>query len=198
MLKKDNETIESYPTTGAYTNVNPLTTLSDFTLWQSTCLLSTGPAPKVADLVVTAEPGAVIKWYATETGRTALEGSTPLVTATYYWASQTVNGNESIDRLKVTITVNHCYITIPRTAAIEISANTTTCGGTISNNCDSEVTASSVCLGTSTGSILLATIPPEELQQDRLQAVYTALVMERNIIYGLLQPTVQEQRMEMK
>jgi len=152
MLKKDAGTILSYATsTPNYTNAEALTTLSDFALGELTCLLSTGPAPKVADLVVTGEPGAVIKWYEAETGGDPLEGSTHLVTATDYWASQTVNGVESIGRFKVTATINDCYITITTTAAGSIGATTASSGGTISNNCGGTVTASGVCWSTSTG-----------------------------------------------
>lgn len=154
LLKNDAGTILLYTTTTPnYTNATVLTTLSDFTLGELTCLLSTGPAPKVADLVATAEPGAVIKWYATETGGTALSGTTALTTATDYWASQTVNGVESTGRFKVTATVNQCYITITTTAASDILATTATSGGTISNNCGAAVTASGVCWSTSTGPI---------------------------------------------
>jgi len=154
MLKKDAGTILSYATsTPNYTNAEALTTLSDFALGELTCLLSTGPAPKVADLVVTGEPGAVIKWYEAETGGEALAGSTPLVTATDYWASQTVNGVESTERFKVTAIVNDCYITITTAAASDILATTATSGGTISNNCGAAVTASGVCWSTSTGPI---------------------------------------------
>jgi len=124
----------------------------NFTI-QQTCFLSSGPAPKVADLVVTAEPGAVIKWYTAETGGTLLSGTTTLTTATDYWASQTVNGVESSGRFRVTATVNDCYITITTTAASDILATTATSGGTISNNCGAAVTASGVCWSTSTGPI---------------------------------------------
>lgn len=154
MLKKDAGTILSYSTTTPnYTNAAAFTTLSDFTLGESTCLISTGPAPKVADMVVTAEPDAVIKWYATETGGEPLPGSTHLAAAIDYWASQTVNGVESIGRFKVTATINDCYITITTTAAGDITATTATSGGTISNNCGGEVTASGVCWSTTTAPI---------------------------------------------
>jgi hypothetical protein len=156
MLKKDAGTILSYSTTASapgYTNETALTSMSDFALGELNCLISTGPAPKVADLVVTAEPGAVIKWYADETGGEPLAGSTHLTTATDYWASQTVNGLESPSRFKVTATVNDCYITITTTAASSITGTTATSGGTISNNCGGVVTASGVCWSTSTGPI---------------------------------------------
>jgi hypothetical protein len=156
MLKKDAGTILSYPVTASasnYTNTTALTSLSDFALGESTCLLSTGPAPKVADLFVTATAGATIKWYATEAGGEPLDGSTPLINATDYWASQTVNGIESLSRFKVTAMLNDCYITVTTIVPDNITATTATCGGTISNNCGDEVTSSGVCWSTSTNPI---------------------------------------------
>lgn len=56
----------------------------------------------VADLVAV---GTTIKWYAAASGGTALATSTALVTATHYYASQTVGGVESTARLDVTVTL---------------------------------------------------------------------------------------------
>lgn len=154
MLKKDAGTILSHVTkTPNYTNASALTSMGDFTLGESTCLLATGPAPKVADLVVNGLGGSVIKWYASETGGTPLSGTTVLNTATDYWASQTVNGVESSGRFKVTATLNECYITLVTTALSNVAATSATSGGTISNNCGGEVTASGVCWSTSSGPI---------------------------------------------
>ena len=154
LLKKESGTILSYATTTPnYTNTAALTSLGDFALGELTCLLSTGPAPKVADLAVTATAGATIKWYTAEAGGDLLAGSTPLTTATDYWASQTVNGVESTGRFKVTATINDCYITITTAVASNILATTATSGGTISNNCGGTVTASGVCWSTSTAPI---------------------------------------------
>ena len=154
LLKKEAGTILAYAsTTPNYTNATSLTGLGDLTLGELTCLLSTGPAPKVADLAITAETNAVIKWYAAETGGAALAGSTHLVSGTDYWGTQTVNGIESSGRFKVTATVNDCYITIGTTAVSNIIATSATCGGTISNNCGGAVTASGVCWSTSTAPI---------------------------------------------
>ena len=154
LLKMESGTISSYATTTPnYTNAAALTSLGDFALGELTCLLSTGPAPKVADLVVTATAGATIKWYTAETAGDLLASSTPLTTATDYWASQTVNGVESTGRCKVTATINDCYITITTTAASSIDATTASSGGTISNNCGGTVTASGVCWSTSTAPI---------------------------------------------
>ncbi len=57
----------------------------------------------VADLVAT---GTAVKWYTTSTGGSALATSAALVTATKYYASQSVGGIESGNRLEVTATVN--------------------------------------------------------------------------------------------
>ncbi|MFM2265555.1 MAG: hypothetical protein RLZ77_975, partial [Bacteroidota bacterium] len=57
----------------------------------------------LAQLAVT---GTSIQWYAVATGGAPLPITTPLVNGTTYYASQTVNGLESISRLAVTATVN--------------------------------------------------------------------------------------------
>ncbi len=57
----------------------------------------------VADLVAT---GSNVQWYAAATGGSVLATSFPLVTGTHYYASQTVNSTESVDRFDVTATVN--------------------------------------------------------------------------------------------
>ena len=64
-----------------------------------------GDARTVAYLTITAA-GEGIKWYPSATGGSVLEGSTVLVTGTHYYASQTVSGSESTDRLNVLVTVN--------------------------------------------------------------------------------------------
>ena len=56
----------------------------------------------VASLTAT---GTGLKWYTTSSGGTALDPSTPLVDGQHYWASQTVNGNESTTRVEVTASV---------------------------------------------------------------------------------------------
>ncbi|WP_181368938.1 RCC1 domain-containing protein [Flavobacterium pallidum] len=56
----------------------------------------------VADLVAT---GQNIKWFTSGAGGTSLALSTPLTTGAYY-ASQTINGNESLGRAMITVTVN--------------------------------------------------------------------------------------------
>jgi len=62
------------------------------------------PRPTVADLKAT---GTGIKWYLTQTGGTALPLSTPLINGQHYWASQTLNGQESIVRLDVLVNMTN-------------------------------------------------------------------------------------------
>jgi len=50
--------------------------------------------------------GTAIKWYPTITGGTQLANTTALVSGTTYFATQTINGCESQNRLAVTVTVN--------------------------------------------------------------------------------------------
>ncbi len=58
-----------------------------------------GTAPTVASLQAT---GTGIKWYASSSGGSQLATSTTLVNGNHYYASQTVNGNESTTRVDVT------------------------------------------------------------------------------------------------
>ncbi len=60
-------------------------------------------AKTVADLVVI---GTDIKWYADATSTTELASTTLLTSGTYY-ATQTLNGCESVDRTAVTVTIHH-------------------------------------------------------------------------------------------
>jgi hypothetical protein len=58
----------------------------------------------VASLVAT---GTSVKWYAASSGGTALSTATALVNNTIYYASQTVDGCESISRTAVTVTITN-------------------------------------------------------------------------------------------
>jgi hypothetical protein len=49
--------------------------------------------------------GSAIRWYAAESGGTALSTSTTLVNGTHYWATQTISCTESATRLDVTANV---------------------------------------------------------------------------------------------
>jgi hypothetical protein len=62
-----------------------------------------GPLPTVANLTAT---GTNIKWYSTPTGGSPLAPVTLLQSGSYY-ASQTVNGVESTNRLQVTVIVGN-------------------------------------------------------------------------------------------
>jgi hypothetical protein len=50
--------------------------------------------------------GSNIQWYASATGGTPLSGTTILTNGVTYYASQTVNGVQSTNRLAVTVTIN--------------------------------------------------------------------------------------------
>ena len=56
----------------------------------------------IASLTAT---GTAIKWYAASSGGTALSTSTALVNNTIYYASQTIDGCESVNRTAVTVTI---------------------------------------------------------------------------------------------
>lgn len=60
------------------------------------------PGVKVSDLVAT---GTDIKWYDAATGGNLLAATTALVNGVVYYASQTVSGTESTQRLPVTVTI---------------------------------------------------------------------------------------------
>ncbi len=153
MLKKYAGTISSYDTTTpSFTNKTPLTTLGDFTLGKI-CLISTGPSPKVADLVTNGQPGSIIKWYDASSGGNLLAGTTPLVNNTDYWASQTVNGCESPARVKVTALINNCFITLTTATISSITSSSAISGGNISYNCGEAVNVSGVCWSTSPNPI---------------------------------------------
>ena len=66
---------------------------------QSFCSSST---PRISNISVT---GTGIIWYNAASGGSVLSSTTLLVTGTTYYASQTLNGCESQDRLAVTVTV---------------------------------------------------------------------------------------------
>ncbi len=82
------------------------TTSLTFTLVPTPPAAPTGAAQQsfcegntLADLTVT---GLGIKWYSSSTSTTALPTTTPLVNGSIYYATQTVSGLESLERLAVT------------------------------------------------------------------------------------------------
>jgi|GEM_PF-1236807 len=88
-------------------------------------------AAKISDLAVT---GTNIKWYTAATGGTVLPITTPLVNNTVYYASQTLNGCESRNRLAITALVtvtaaptgsvlqNFCELTAATIASLQTNA----------------------------------------------------------------------------
>ncbi|MFD1293534.1 gliding motility-associated C-terminal domain-containing protein [Lutibacter holmesii] len=58
--------------------------------------------PTVIDLIAA---GTDITWYESETSTTALNSTDALIDGEDYWATQTTNNCESIDRLKVTVSI---------------------------------------------------------------------------------------------
>ena len=77
---------------------------SQFSAGCASVSIVVNPRPTVADLQAT---GTGIKWYLTQTGGTALLGTTQLINNQHYWASQTVNGRESTARFEVTVTMTN-------------------------------------------------------------------------------------------
>jgi gliding motility-associated-like protein len=69
----------------------------------STQVFCYNPTPTIAELNAT---GITIQWYASTTGGSALPLNTPLVNGSTYYASQTVNACESINRFPVLVTIN--------------------------------------------------------------------------------------------
>ncbi len=82
-------------------------------------------APRVSNLVAT---GTSIKWYSVASGGTSLSPSVLLSTGNYY-ASQTVDGCESISRLVVSVTINDNSVVPTATSNSPVCA-----GNTISLN----------------------------------------------------------------
>ena len=79
----------------------------------------------IASLTAT---GTAIKWYAASSGGTALSTATALVNNTIYYASQTIDGCESVNRTEVTVTIT-TNPTAPTGTATQILCT----GSTIAN-----------------------------------------------------------------
>jgi hypothetical protein len=77
----------------------------------------------VNDLLAT---GSNIQWYSASTGGTPLSLDSSLVSGYHYYASQTITGCESINRLDVTVTIN---TSVPVSVTIEVDQDTV-CEGT--------------------------------------------------------------------
>jgi len=79
--------------------------------------------PAVGNLLAT---GNAIKWYDAAIGGDPLEASTALVNGTHYYATQTVDGCESISRLDVLVTLSSCQVFVtPGTSTFVVPANVT-------------------------------------------------------------------------
>lgn len=87
---------------------------------QSYCYLIN---PTVANL--TTIGGTNVNWYIAPTGGTALSTTTPLVTGTTYYATQTVSGCESITRTAIVVT-----LTCPINAVVDTFTTNGYTGGT--------------------------------------------------------------------
>ncbi len=101
------------PATGNTLTVTPSTTTtyyarnynnSQFSAGCASINIVVNPRPTVANLQAT---GTGIKWYSAATEGTELATSTQLQNNTYYYASQTVNGIESTQRLAVLVTMTN-------------------------------------------------------------------------------------------
>jgi hypothetical protein len=103
-------TIESYPgcsaTCSKTITVNTVPSAPVGETTQNFCNMTT---PTVANLVAT---GTNIQWYNVATGGTPLDDTELLTDGTYY-ASQTMDGCESNDRLAITVTVGEVTVTCP-------------------------------------------------------------------------------------
>ncbi|MBP1672321.1 MAG: C-terminal target protein [Bacteroidetes bacterium] len=75
----------------------------------------------LADLVVT---GAGIKWYSSATSTTVLPSTTPLVNGSIYYATQTVAGLESIERLAVTANLTVIDVSLIVNGTLMTAVNT--------------------------------------------------------------------------
>ncbi|HVT84949.1 MAG TPA: T9SS type A sorting domain-containing protein, partial [Chitinophagaceae bacterium] len=82
----------------------------------------------VSDLVAA---GSNIKWYDAPTGGNLLSGTTALVNGHHYYASQTVNGCESINRLDVTVAAASNSVTINCPPSITVNADNGACTANI-------------------------------------------------------------------
>jgi hypothetical protein len=89
-----------------YTNLYAVNSFGDFAIGQKSCSPVPFTPPTVANLQATGPSGSVIKWYSTAAGGTALEPTEVLVNGNHYYASQTTEGLESLDRAEITALVD--------------------------------------------------------------------------------------------
>ena len=153
---------QTYTASGTYTGTttNCVTEKLDLTIDITTAPTASAQSfcagKTVANLAAT---GTDIKWYAAETGGTALINETALVTGTTYYASQTLNGCES-DRTGVAVTVSQQ----PTTPGAIAGANTICKNTTVTYSIDPVANATSYqwtlptgATGTSTSNSIAVT-----------------------------------------
>jgi gliding motility-associated-like protein len=80
----------------------------------------TGISPDLNSIIVT---GTNIKWYDASTGGNLLPGTKKLVGGTTYYATQTVNGCESNNRLAITVTTLSCIGPVLDNIAVNLDEN---------------------------------------------------------------------------
>ena len=107
--------------------------------------------PTVDNLTVTS--GSVIKWYSATTGGTLYTGTEALVNGQHYYASQIVNGVESVNRLDVTASLTSCFTapSISTSVVSPIGSTTATFNGNISAINGANVTTRGFKYSTSSG-----------------------------------------------
>lgn len=116
---------ESFARLAVTVTINPIPDAPTGNASQTFCSSS---AADLSDIVVT---GTNIIWYDAATAGNVLPSTTALVSGTTYYASQTVNGCESTNRLAVTITLD-AVPSAPTGAATQDYCATTT-GNTLAN-----------------------------------------------------------------
>jgi hypothetical protein len=124
-------------------SIKPCGTVSEPTASDQAFCSATSPT--VASLTAT---GTAPQWYSASTGGTALSTSTALTNSTTYYATQTIDGCESVSRTPVVVTVN----TNP--SAPTGSATQTLCSGATVNDLTATGTSLQWYVASSGGSAL--------------------------------------------
>jgi hypothetical protein len=106
---------ESINRLGVTVSVNPIPDAPTGTSQQTFCEGAT-----LDDILVT---GTDIEWYLAATGGTVVSGTQPLVNSIYY-ASQTINGCESSNRLAVDVTINEINSNVTENELVLTAAQT--------------------------------------------------------------------------
>ena len=128
-------------TTLMLVTVNPTTASPTGSATQIFCAT---PTPTVASLVAT---GTVNKWYATATGGASLSNTTTLINGATYYASQTVNGCESLTRFAVVANINDAQITASASTICSGLSTTLSVNYTPPTICNMNITPTTIPLG---------------------------------------------------